>query len=106
MNVLISLLGSTLDAHGHGAARWNMWRPSVALAMQEDLQFNQYYIVYQRSFQSLLERVMEDIHSCSPETEVIPVEIPFNDPWDFEEVYSKLYDFSRKQNFAAQDHDF
>ena len=106
MNVVISLLGSTLDAHGHGAARWNTWRPSVALAMQDDLQFNQYYLIYQRSFQTLLDRVVEDIHSCSPETEVIPVEIPFDDPWDFEEVYSKLYDFSRKQNFAAQDHNF
>ena len=106
MNVVISLLGSTLDAHGHGSNRWNTWRPSVALTMQDDLQFNQYYLIYQRSFQSLFDRIVEDIHSCSPETEVIPVEIPFDDPWDFEEVYSKLYDFSRKQNFAAQDHDF
>lgn len=106
MNVVISLLGSTLDAHGHGSNRWNTWRPSVALTMQDDLQFNQYYLVYQRSFQSLFDRIVEDIRTCSPETEVIPVEIPFDNPWDFEEVYSKLYDFSRKQNFAAQDHDF
>lgn len=106
MNVLISLLGSSLDAHGHGSARWNIWRPSVALAMQEDLQFDRYYLIYQRNFQSLYDQIAEDIHTCSPETEVIPVEIQFTNPWDFEEVYSKLYDFSRKQNFAAQDHKF
>ena len=42
MKILISLLGSTLDAHGRGNGRWNMWRPSVALAMQEDLHFDRY----------------------------------------------------------------
>ena len=50
MNVLISLLGSSLDAHGHGSARWNIWRPSVALAMQENLQFDRYYLIYQHSY--------------------------------------------------------
>ncbi len=35
---IISLLGSTLDAHGpRGKDRWNAWRPNVALAMQKDL---------------------------------------------------------------------
>ena len=106
MNVVISLLGSTLDARGREDARWNVWRPSIALVMQDDLQFDQYYLIYQKHFQPLLDWIVEDIHTCSPETEVIPVEIPFDDPWNFEEVYSKLYDFSRKRNFAAQDHDF
>ena len=47
MNILISLLGSTLDNHGRGNGRWGVWRPSVALAMQEDLHFDQYYLLYQ-----------------------------------------------------------
>lgn len=106
MNVLISLLGTSLDDRGRGTSRWNTWRPSVALAMQDELQFDRYYLIYQRNFQGLFEKVAEDVRICSPETEIIPVEIPFNNPWDFEEVYSKLYDFSRKQNFASQDHDF
>jgi len=105
MNILISLLGSTLDAHGRGGGRWNVWRPSVALAMQPDLQFDRYYLLYQPDFLPLCERTAADIHTCSPETEVIPVEIPFSDPWDFEEVYSKLYDFSRKQNFSEEEND-
>lgn len=106
MNVLISLLGTTLDAYGHGAARWNVWRPSVALALQDDLQFDRYYLIYQPEFLTLCNRVVEDIRTCSPETEIIPVEIPFSNPWDFEEVYAKLYDFSLKHNFAVQDHHF
>ena len=106
MKILISLLGSTLDAHGRGQGRWGVWRPSVALAMQEELHFDRYHLIYQPEFEQLQEAVAADIRTCSPDTEVVPEPIPFADPWDFEEVYSKLYDFSRKHNFAAEDHDY
>ena len=56
MNVVISLLSSTLDTHGHRAARWHFWRPSFSLAMYDDIQFNQCFID-QCSFQSLLDRL-------------------------------------------------
>ncbi|MBQ7695992.1 MAG: RNA repair transcriptional activator RtcR [Lentisphaeria bacterium] len=106
MKILISLLGSTLDAHGRGQGRWGVWRPSVALAMQEELHFDRYHLIYQPEFENLQEVVAADIHTCSPDTEVVPEPVPFADPWDFEEVYSKLYDFSCKYNFAAEDHDY
>lgn len=80
MKILISLLGSTLDAHGRGNGRWNMWRPSVALAMQEDLHFDRYYLIYQTSFSDLYERIRADIATCSPDTEVIGEVIDFNNP--------------------------
>ena len=67
MNILISLLGSTLDDRGRGSsARWDAWRPSVALAMQEELQFDRYYLIYQQRFQALCDRVVQDIRTCSP----------------------------------------
>lgn len=106
MKVLISLLGSTLDAHGRGSGRWGVWRPSVALAMQEDLHFDRYYLLYGPQFETLKEQIAEDIRTCSPDTEVIAEPIPMKNPWDFEEVYSKLYDFSVKHNFAAEDHEY
>ena len=106
MKILISLLGSTLDAHGRGQGRWGVWRPSVALAMQEELHFDRYHLIYQPEFESLQEVVAADIRTCSPDTEVVPEPVSFADPWDFEEVYSKLYDFSCKYNFAAEDHDY
>ena len=49
MNILISFLGSQLDAHGRGPGRWGAWRPSVALAMQEDLHFDRYTCFGSRS---------------------------------------------------------
>ncbi len=103
MNILISFLGTTLDAHGRGQERWNNWRPSVALAMQDDLHFDQYYIIYQPAFKELLKRVSEDILTCSPDTQIIPEEMPLANPWDFEEVYSKLYDFSRAHDFSSEE---
>mgnify|MGYP000105622658 FL=1 len=106
MNILISLLGSTLDNHGRGEGRWGVWRPSVALAMQEELHLDRYYLLYQPDFRALCRRVEEDIRTCSPDTEVIAEAIAFRDPWDFGEVYSKLYDFSREKNFSAEEHDY
>lgn len=106
MNILISFLGTTLDSHGKGQSRWNNWRPSVALAMQDDLHFDQYYIIYQPDFLDLLNRISADILTCSPDTQIIPVEIPFANPWDFEEMYSKLYDFSRAHDFSSEENQY
>ena len=107
MNIVISFLGTTLDAHGgREQSRWNIWRPSVALAMQDDLHFDQYYIIYQPAFTELLNNVSADILACSPDTQIIPVEIPFANPWDFEEVYSKLYDFSRDHDFSSEENQY
>ena len=103
MRVLMSLLGCRLDAHGRGTGRWGVWRPSVALAMQSDIHFDRYYLVYQPEFTTLMNEVADDIRAASPGTEVIPEIVPFDDPWDFGEVYSRLYDFSRRMNFAAEE---
>ena len=98
MNILISFLGSTLDNHGgRGEARWSVWRPSVAIAMQENLHFDRYYLLYSPHCKPLFETVVSDIKTCSPDTEVIGEEMPLENPWDFEEVYAKLYDFSREE---------
>ena len=107
MNVLISFLGTTLDAKwGTGEKRWDNWRPSVALAMQPDLHFGQYHLLYQRPFADLLNVVMEDIKTISPDTKVIPELIDLDDPWCFEEVYSKLYDFCQGMKFTPEKNDY
>ena len=108
MNILISLLGSTLDSNGkaRGLSRWNVWRPSVALAMQNDLHFDRYHLIYQPKFSGLKDRIVEDIKQCSPATEVIPEAIDMDDPWDFEEVYSKLYEYSRSHDFSGEEDNY
>ena len=108
MNILISLLGSTLDGAGksRGISRWHVWRPSVALAMQNDLHFDRYHLIYQPKFSGLKDRIVDDISQCSPDTEVIPEAIAMDDPWDFEEVYSKLYEYSRNHDFSGEEDNY
>ncbi|NMA47079.1 MAG: sigma 54-interacting transcriptional regulator [Lentisphaerae bacterium] len=106
MNILISLLGSTLDRQGRGDSRWGFWRPSVALTMQNDLHFDRYHLLFQPTYRVLCELICEDIRSCSPDTELIPEELPLDNPWDFEEVYAKLYDFSRRMHFSLDDDEY
>ena len=105
MRIVMSLLGCRLDAHGRGAGRWGVWRPSVALALQTDIHFDRYHLLYQPEFTPLMEEVSSDIRAASPGTEVIPEAVPFDDPWDFGEVYSRLYDFSRGSDFSSGEGD-
>ena len=46
--VVIGFLGSTLDAGGLSAGRWEKWRPSVAICQQEDLVVDRFEMLYAR----------------------------------------------------------
>ena len=108
MNVLISLIGTTLDraVKFPGEARWNAWRPSVCLAMQKDLHFDRYHLLYQNKFSQLKDILVEDIKMCSPATEVVPEIVDMDNPWDFEEVYSKLYEYTRNHDFSGEEDNY
>jgi transcriptional regulatory protein RtcR len=99
--VVIGLLGSTLDM-GKSVRRWERWRPTVALCQHEDLKIDRFHLLYQRRFTTLLNRVVGDIRSVSPETTVIPRIVEFDDPWDFEEVYAALHDFAKAFTFEPE----
>lgn len=105
ITVVISLLGTTLDM-GKGTRRWQRWRPTVALCQHEDLRVDRLHLLYQRKFAALLERVVGDIHSVSPETTVIPQRVEFDDPWDFEEVYAALHDFAKAFAFEPENENY
>lgn len=99
--VIIGLLGATLD-QGKGADRWGSWRPTVSLCQHEDLLVSRLELLYQKKFGSLARVVIEDIAAVAPETEVDLVELPLDDPWDFQEVYSALYEFARGYEFNTE----
>lgn len=104
-NVAIGLLGPVLDMGKH-ASRWERWRPSVAICQHEDLLINRFDLLYQRRFTSLLERIAKDICHISPETQVVPHPVEFEDPWDFEEVYAGLHDFAKGYAFDPEKEDY
>jgi transcriptional regulatory protein RtcR len=104
--VVIGFLGSTLDASKFGPTRWGKWRPTVALAMHEDLRIDRFVMIHADIHSRLAEFVAEDIASVSPETTVDRRIINFADPWDFEEVYGKLLDFARDYPFDPEAEDY
>jgi transcriptional regulatory protein RtcR len=104
--VVIGVLGTVLDYGGKGAARWEKWRPSVALCQQEDLVVHRRELIHDARSRGLAERVRLDIASVSPETEVKRVEMELRDPWDFEEVYTALADFAQGYVFDTEHEDY
>lgn len=103
--VVIGFLGSTLD-QGKNPDRWQRWRPSVALCQHDDLIIDRIELLYSRQHAALAERVTSDIAQVSPETQVKRHTIEFRDPWDFQEVYAALYDFTRAYPFDTEAEDY
>lgn len=103
--VVIGLLGTTLD-RGLREDRWSQWRPSVSVCQHEDLLVQRFDLLFQRKFRKLATIVTDDIRSVSPETEVVPHLIEFDQPWDFEEVYGALHDFARAYPFDVDNEEY
>ncbi len=100
---VISVLGTQKDAHGGtGQSRWNTWRPTIGLVQQEDLPIDELHLIFNKEHTPLAERVKVDINSVSPRTKVVFDVIELKDPWDFEEVYSKFYEYSKRPCFHQE----
>ncbi len=103
--VVFGLIGTQLD-RGLGPQRWEAWRPTVSLCQHEDLLIDRLELLHDQKAASMAETVAEDIGSVSPETEVRRHTVEFADPWDFEEVYSRLADFAKGYEFAPEREDY
>jgi transcriptional regulatory protein RtcR len=97
-NVVIGLLGTTLDA-GRTHDRWQSWRPTVSICRQPDFVVKRLELLHGLRDKALAVRVATDISAVSPETTVRLHEIEFGDPWDFERVYETLFNFARGYPF-------
>jgi transcriptional regulatory protein RtcR len=103
--VVLGMLGPTLDG-GKGTARWERWRPSVAVCQHEDLLVHRFELLYQPRFAGLASTIAADIARVSPETEVRPTPMEIGDAWDFEAVYAALHDFVRAYPFEPEREDY
>ncbi len=106
--VAIGFIGSKLDRVGKGANRWNHWRPSVGLCQQDNLLIDRLELIHDIDARdiSLAERVRADIQQTSPHTEVCLHPMPLSNPWDFEEVYGALHDFTSAYTFDTDHEDY
>jgi len=103
--IAIGLLGPTLDA-GRDQKRWNRWRPSIGLHMQDDLVISRFEMLHQRTFDRLAAGIAADITQVSPSTVVKSRHIVFSDPWDFEDVYGALWGFAAGYPWKPDEEDY
>ncbi|MBL9160091.1 MAG: sigma 54-interacting transcriptional regulator [Verrucomicrobiales bacterium] len=103
--VCFGFLGTTLD-RGAGADRWSRWRPTVAMCQHEDLLIHRLELLVDPKYGDVARQVVADLRSVSPETEVVIHEFSLKDPWDFEEVYGRLYDVVRAYPFQPDHEDY
>lgn len=104
--VVIGFIGTQLDA-GKGSARWEKWRPSVALTQHDDLVVDRFDLLYTGvRFEPLVRQVTQDIAAVSPETRVVAHDLPVGDAWDFEDVYASLFDFAKDYPFDPDNEEY
>ncbi len=93
-NVVIGFLGTQLDA-----GKRRRWRPTVSLTMHDHFKIDRLEILHDQKFGRLAKHVKAEVETAAPETEVLLQVLDLDDPWDFQEVYGKLYDFARSYGF-------
>jgi transcriptional regulatory protein RtcR len=104
--VVIGLLGTTLDSGAIGEARWERWRPTVAIFQHEDRVFDRLDLLFPRPGTRLAQQIAKDIATVSPGTLVQTHKVEQRDPWDFEEVYASLLDFASAYPFNTDDEEY
>ena len=93
-NVVIGFLGTQLDM-----GRKRRWKPTLSLTMHEGFPVGRLELLHDTRFNRLAHRVKREVEAISPDTEVLLQTLNLDDPWDFQEVYGKLFDFTRAYGF-------
>ena len=100
---VIAVLGTQKDDRGgDGEERWNAWRPTIGLVQQDALPIDELHLVFDPEFMKIAERVRRDVRTVSPRTTVVFDVITLKNPWDFEEVYAKFYDYAKSPCFHEE----
>ncbi len=104
--IAVSQLGTQLDFAGKKADRWDKWRPNICLCSQPDLLIDELHLLHDNHSLPLAEQIQQDIATVSPETKVHLYAVNYRNPWDFEEVYARLFDWCRQQTFDLDRADY
>lgn len=104
--VIIGILGTRLDHGGLGRRRLQRWRPSIGLLMQQDLPVDEFVLIYHAEEQPLADLTLNDMLAVSPKTKFRPYIVDYENPWDFEQVYSQLHEFTRSYPFDPEQNNY
>ena len=100
MNIVYTFLAVVLDQ------KKNAWRPTIALATSPELRIDELHILWQSQHRELMEDIHAELKEAAPGVKVVLHAVTLNDPWDFEEVYGKLYDFAEEQHPDPEKNDY
>jgi transcriptional regulatory protein RtcR len=78
----------------------------VAACQYDDLLISRFELLHEPRNRDMAELVASDINSVSPETIVTLHSVAFQDPWDFEEVFSGLHEFARAYPFDTDQNEY
>lgn len=93
-NVVLGFLGTQKDV-----GKRRKWKPTRSLVEHDNFHVDRIELLYDQKFNRLAHSVKQEVEELSPETEVLLVNIDLDDPWDFQEVYGKLFDYARTYGF-------
>ncbi len=93
-NVVLGFLGTQKDV-----GKKRKWKPTTSLVQHANFPVDRLELIYDMKFHRLARAVEREIAELSPDTEVMLVNIDLDDPWDFQEVYGKLFDYARDYGF-------
>lgn len=93
-NVVLGFLGTQKDM-----GKKRKWKPTISLVQHADFPVDRLELIYDLKFHRLAKQVAREVSELSPQTEVMLVNIDLDDPWDFQEVYGKLFDYARDYGF-------
>jgi transcriptional regulatory protein RtcR len=102
---VIGFIGTQLDGIT-SAKRWEKWRPTVSLAQHDDLQIDSFELFHDKVHQQLANTIKADLLELSPQSQVNLHVCTLKNPWDFEEVYSWLYDWLQSFSFTPDTVDY
>ncbi|MDJ0640995.1 MAG: RNA repair transcriptional activator RtcR [Paracoccaceae bacterium] len=93
-NVVLGFLGTQKDV-----GKKRKWKPTRSLVQHDDFHVDRLELLYDMKFSRLAHSVKAEVEENSPDTEVMLVNMDLDDPWDFQEVYGKLFDYARLYGF-------
>ncbi len=105
-NVVIGILGSRLDHGGIGKGRFGRWRPSVSIPMQAGFSVKRFDLIHHVDELELANITASDMESLSPNTKVVLHSVDYQNPWDFEAVYSQLHKFADQYRFNQEQENY
>jgi transcriptional regulatory protein RtcR len=103
--VVFSFFGAVKDRSPAGKDRWEVWRPTLSLHQHEELLIDRLELIGAKG-KPAGGQLVRDIRAVSPETEVHHLDLPFENFWDFEEVYGSLYDLVRNYDWKPDEEEY